>query len=50
LNEFLPERWTGRVFAGARTEWASVKIEQLRRSRRLLRDFLKKSQGLFHEK
>jgi hypothetical protein len=37
LNEFLPERWAGRVFAGAPRDWASVKVEQLRRSRGLLR-------------
>jgi hypothetical protein len=49
LNEFLPERWIRRVFAGARSEWASAKVEQLRRSRGLLREVLNKSQGLFHE-
>ncbi len=37
LNEFLPQRWAGRVFAGAPRDWASVKVEQLRRSRDLLR-------------
>jgi hypothetical protein len=47
LNEFLPERWMGRVFAGARGEWASAKVEQLRRARGLLREVLSKSQGLF---
>jgi hypothetical protein len=50
LNEFLPERWIGRVFAGARSEWASAKVEQLRRSRGLLREVLNKSEGLFYEK
>jgi hypothetical protein len=49
LNEFLPERWVGRVFAGARREWASVKVEQLRRSRELLRQVHAMSRGLFHE-
>jgi Phosphotransferase enzyme family len=49
LNEFLPERWMGRVFAGARGEWASAKVEQLRRARGLLREVLSKSQGLFNE-
>jgi hypothetical protein len=49
LNEFLPERWVGRVFAGARREWASVKVEQLRRSRGLLKEVRTKSRGLFHE-
>lgn len=49
LNEFLPKRWGGRVFAGASREWASVKVEQLRRSRGLLGEVLAKSRGLFHE-
>jgi len=49
LNEFIPERWVGRVFAGARRDWTSVKAEQLRRSRGLLREVLTKSRGLFDE-
>jgi hypothetical protein len=49
LNEFLPERWVGRVFAGASREWALVKLEQLSRSRALLRDVPTRSRGLFHE-
>ena len=49
LNEFLPERWSGRVFAGAHGEWASAKVEQLRRSRGLLREVCTQSQGLFDE-
>jgi hypothetical protein len=36
LNEFLPERWANRSFAGASRHWESVKLEQLRRSRDLL--------------
>jgi hypothetical protein len=50
LNEFLPERWAGRVFAGAHCEWASVKAEQLRRSRGLLSKVRNNSQGFFHER
>jgi hypothetical protein len=49
LNEFLPERWVGRVFAGARNKWASVKIEQLHRSHGLLKKVHNRSRGLFHE-
>jgi hypothetical protein len=49
LNEFLPERWAGRVFAGAPRDWASVKFEQLRRARGLLRKVSADSRGLFHE-
>ena len=49
LNEFLPERWAGRVFAGARDEWARVKVEQLSRSRGLLRRVCNEFQGLFDE-
>src|SRR5712692_9211834 len=49
LNEFLPERWAGRVFTGAPRDWASVKVEQLRRSRGLLRKVSTYSRGLFHE-
>ncbi len=49
LNEFIPERWVGRLFAGARRDWTSVKTEQLRRSRDLLREVLTKSRGLFDE-
>jgi hypothetical protein len=47
LNEFLPERWVGRVFAGARREWTSVKVAQLRRSRGLLGEVQTESRGLF---
>ena len=36
LNEFLPERWAGRVFAGANRQWEPVKLEQLHRARELL--------------
>jgi hypothetical protein len=49
LNEFLPERWAGRVFAGAPHDWVSVKVEQMRRSRGLLRKVGAYSRGLFHE-
>ncbi len=49
LNEFLPERWVGRVFAGARREWASVKVEQLRRSRGLLNEVRTRSRGFICE-
>lgn len=49
LNEFMRERWLGRVFAGERREWAPVKAEQLCRSRGLLREIRSKSQDLFDE-
>jgi hypothetical protein len=49
LNEFLPERWAGRVFTGAHRDWGSVKVEQLHRSRGLLRKVSTYSRGLFHE-
>jgi hypothetical protein len=47
LNEFLPERWDGRVFAGERRDWTSVKVQQLRRSRALLKEVRSDSRGLF---
>jgi hypothetical protein len=32
LNEFLPERWTDRVHAGARSDWETAKRRQLDRA------------------
>ena len=50
LNEFLPERWAGRVFAGASRQWESVKLEQLRRSRDLLQKISHGSPDFCHER
>jgi len=36
LNEFLPERWRGRVLAGDADAWADAKARQLVRARELL--------------
>jgi thiamine kinase-like enzyme len=33
LNEFLPERWQARVFAGETASWAEIKAQQLKKSR-----------------
>ena len=49
LNEFLPERWAGRVFAGSPRDWASVKVEQLHRSRDMLSKVRSYSRGFFYE-
>jgi hypothetical protein len=49
LNEFLPERWVGRVFAGGDSQWDTARIEQLRRSHDLLGKISCGSADLFHE-
>lgn len=33
LNEFLPDRWQARVFAGETASWKEIKTEQLEKSR-----------------
>jgi hypothetical protein len=33
LNEFLPERWAARVFAGESAPWEEIKAQQLKKSR-----------------
>lgn len=33
LNEFLPERWQARVFAGETASWQDIKIQQLEKAR-----------------
>ena len=33
LNEFIPERWTNRVFAGESASWEEIKALQLKKSR-----------------
>jgi len=36
LNEFLPEVWERRVYAGQQAAWADVKTRQLRKAGDLL--------------
>ena len=36
LNEFLPERWQARVFAGETTAWEEIKAMQLEKAREVL--------------
>ena len=36
LNEFLPERWAQRAFAGGQGDWRGAKMRQLHRSRQAL--------------
>lgn len=33
LNEFIPERWSARVFAGEALSWTEIKAQQLKKSR-----------------
>ena len=33
LNEFIPERWSSRVFAGESASWEEIKAQQLKKSR-----------------
>jgi hypothetical protein len=36
LNEFLPERWQARVFAGETASWQDIKLKQLEKARTAL--------------
>lgn len=49
LNEFVPQLWARRAFAGKGADWEAAKREQLAKARTMLETLLPYREGLFHK-